>query len=477
MIKSTNLPMKEEFRFADLHCHPNLKTYGHTFDSCSPGDKCDVWYYRPPGFMTRLVNIIAGITRFSQSDFTTLSKGGSKIIVASLYPFEKGFFINSAGKGPLSAWLSDLITGIGYRRVRNLQEHTDYFRDLEHEYRFFAGSRQTAAVEGREYNWKLAACWEDVRRALEKENETAVIISIEGAHVFNTGLEAFGRRVPEDEVISNIRQVKAWDYPPLFITFAHNFYNGLCGHARSLEPIKRFVDQSHNVDTGFTSLGERVLRELLSKDSGRRIFIDIKHMSLASRKDYFRILERDYTGDIPPTIVSHGAVNGLSWEAGSVVSSESPFYPSDINFFDEEIEYIDRSEGLFAIQFDARRIAREDMVRKSFRSLCANVDADRAARMIWNQVEHIAGVLDRAGLPAWGAACIGSDYDGTIDPLPGVWTAEYFPVLREPLIELASSYLRRPDRLTMAENRDITAEEVVERFFIGNTVEFLRKFF
>ncbi len=80
-------------------------------------------------------------------------------------------------------------------------------------------------------------------------------------------------------------------------------------------------------------------------------------------------------------------------------------------------------------------------------------------------------------LPAWGAACIGSDYDGTIDPLPGVWTAEYFPVLREPLIELASSYLRRPDRLTMAENRDITAEEVVERFFIGNTVEFLRKFF
>jgi len=29
----------------------------------------------------------------------------------------------------------------------------------------------------------------------------------------------------------------------------------------------------------------------------------------------------------------------------------------------------------------------------------------------------------------------------------------------------------------MAENRDITAEEVVERFFIGNTVEFLRKFF
>jgi len=469
--------MKKRFQFADLHCHPNLKTYGHTFDSCKPGAKCDVWYYRPPGFMTKLLNIIAGITRFSQSDFTTLSKGGSRIIVASLYPFEKGFFINAAGKGPLSARLSDLITGIGYRRVRNLQEHTDYFNDLEQEYRFFIGSRKRGMVEGREFSWKPAACWNDVRISLEKENETAVIISIEGAHVFNTGLEEFGRVMSESEVLSNIKKVKAWEFPPLFITFAHNFANGLCGHARSLEPIRKFVDQSRNVDTGFTPLGEKVLRELLSQEGGRRVYIDIKHMSLASRKDYFRILERDYEGSIPPTVVSHGAVNGLSWEAASSRPEGSSFYNSDINFFDEEIEYIGRSGGLFAIQFDARRIAREEIVRKSYRSLCANVDAPRAARMIWKQVEHIAGVLDRAGLFAWGTACIGSDYDGTIDPLPGVWTAEYFPVLREPLLELASSYLRGPNMLTMPENRSITPEEVVDRFFIGNTVEFLRKFF
>lgn len=468
--------MNERFKFADLHCHPNLKSYGHTFDSCTPGDKCDVWYYQPPRFLTKLVNIMAGITRFSQSDFTTLSKGGSKIIVASLYPFEKGFFINATGKGPLSAWLSDLITGIGYKRVRNLQQHTDYFEDLEKEYRFFTASRKTTSWDGREYSWKPAACWDDVLRSLEKENEIAVLISIEGAHVFNTGLEEFGRRVDESEVIANIRKVKAWEYPPLFITFAHNFSNGLCGHARSLEPIKKFVDQSRNVDTGFTPLGEKVLHEVLSEESGRRVFIDIKHMSLVSRQDYFRILERDYAGNVPPTIVSHGAVNGLSWNDGSSLPAESPFYPSDINFFDEEIVHIGRSEGLFAIQFDARRIAREDMVKKSLRSLYEDVDVARSARMIWNQMVHIAETLDRAGLFGWGTACIGSDYDGTIDPLPGVWTAEYFPALREPLLVWASSYLRRPNPLTQPENRLITPEEVVERFFIGNSIEFLKKF-
>ena len=101
---------------------------------CSPGkndEKQDVWHYQPPRVITKLLNILLGITSFTQADFTTLSKGGARIIFASLYPFEKGFFINSAGSGPLSAWLSDKITGIGYRRVRNLQQHTDYFSDLE----------------------------------------------------------------------------------------------------------------------------------------------------------------------------------------------------------------------------------------------------------------------------------------------------------------------------------------------------------
>lgn len=107
---------------------------------------------------------------------------------------------------------------------------------------------------------------------------------------------------------------------------------------------------------------------------------------LQEHTDYYKDLERDYAGNFPPTIVSHGAVNGLLWEAGSSRPEGSSFYHSDINFFDEEIVCIGGSEGLFAIQFDARRIAREEMVRKSYRSLCVNVDAPRSARMIWNQV-------------------------------------------------------------------------------------------
>lgn len=189
------------------------------------------------------------------------------------------------------------------------------------------------------------------------------------------------------------------------------------------------------------------------------------------------MLETGYGENMPPTIVSHGAVNGLSWKQPDNQVGESVFYPSDINFFDEEIETIGRSGGLFAIQFDTRRIARENHVRKSVRSLFRNEDAGRSALMIWHQMLHIAEVLDRAGIFGWGTACIGSDYDGTIDPLPGIWTAEYFPLLQVPLWEYAASYLKNTNRMVLPENLKISPDEIVERFFIGNTINFLRKFY
>lgn len=468
--------MKKEFGYADHHCHPNLKTYGHSFDKGKPSKKQNVWYYNPPGFFSKLLNILTGITRFSQSDFTTLSRGGARIIYASLYPFEKGFFINSAGGGPLSARISDLITGIGYQRIRNLQKHNNYFKDLEDEYHFFIESQKTCRVDNSECRWKLAANYKDVKQSLSSNDEIAVVLTIEGAHVFNSGLSEYGRSSSESEIIHNLRQVKQWKYPPLFITFAHNFGNDFCGHAHSLEPIKKFVDQSKGLNTGFTALGRKVLHELLSDENGKPIYIDIKHMSYQSRIEYFSILEKEYSRRIPPTIVSHGAVNGLSLKQKDL-GRASGFYKTDINFFDEELSYIGKSGGLFAIQFDTRRIAEKKLVRKNLRSLLSNKDVINSADLIWNQVRHIAEVLDRDQLFAWGCTCIGSDYDGTIDPLPGVWTAEYFSSLYDFILEKADHYLKNPNPLSLTENRSISPEEITKRFFLDNSVQFLERYF
>ncbi len=468
--------MQTKFQFADLHCHPNLKTYGHSFSIGNRSEKQCVWYRKPPSFYTKLLNVVFGVTKFSQADFSTLSKGGAKIIFTSLYPFEKGFFINKAGKGQLSAWLSNLITDIGYQRVRNLQSHTDYYKDLEKEYYFFKNSRKSFNINGQEYRWKLIANHNELNNSLLGDNEIAVILSIEGAHVFNSGLSEYGRTTSEQEVINNIRKIKNWDYPPFFITFAHNFNNDLCGHAESLDPIKYFVNQKKGMHTGFTKLGVKALHELLSDKNGRPIYIDIKHMSLKSRQRYFEILQSDYSQNRPPTIVSHGAVNGQTLSNRSK-NDHHIFYSTDINFYDEEIVEIGSSNGLFAIQFDTRRIANPKLVRKSLKSLFLKNDTSLAAEVIWQQIRHIAEVLDKKGLFGWGTACIGSDYDGTINPLPGVWTAEYYESLQEHLLLKASDYIKGQHSLTVKENTIISPEEILSRFFLDNTKKFLERFY
>jgi len=473
----SNKNINHNFEYADLHCHPNLKTFGHSFDKNKSSKKQNVWFYQPPVFFTKLINTLLGITRFSQSDFTTLSKGGAKIIFASLYPFEKGFFINSAGKGPLSAWLSDLITGIGYQRVRYIQKHTNYFEDLEKEYRFFYESKKSCEISGKNYKWNFVSNQYDLEKTLVNENEIAVLMSIEGAHVFNSGLSEYGRLTSEQEILKNIQKMKQWKFPPVYITFAHNFNNDLCGHAHSLEPIKKFVDQEKGMNTGFTELGKKVLHELLSSKNGKPVYIDIKHMSHKSRKEYFKILENEYNDNLPPTIVSHGAVNGLSEKKISPQSSSEVFYPSDINFYDEEIELIGLSGGLFAIQFDSRRIAQRKLVKKRLKSLVNKENPSIASNMIWLQIQYIAEVLDKKNIFGWGTACIGSDYDGTIDPLPGVWTAEYFPTLYKGILSHAKQYLKNPNPLILEENKSITPEEITSRFFLDNTIQFIHQYF
>ena len=87
----------------------------------------------------------------------------------------------------------------------------------------------------------------------------------------------------------------------------------MAGHARSLSGIvSRAIDQTHGMDTGITSLGKKVINSLLSTHNGKRIYIDIKHMSRKTRIEYYKLLDTRYAGEDIPVYVSHGAVNGYS---------------------------------------------------------------------------------------------------------------------------------------------------------------------
>lgn len=475
--------------YIDFHCHPALKPFGKSFRSIPVGlqrphrsNKTSLWYYDPPNLADKLLNYTARLTKFSQANGQSLVKGGVSVICASLYPLEKGFVNNAIKSDVLSDLLLDLATGLGKARIDYLQQMDDYFGDLLLEYAFYRqqNGRIINLPEGR-FCYRLVRDYSEIEN-YRKADSTApqticVILSIEGLHVLNTGLDTDPR---PDEVLRRLREIKQWEYPPFFITVAHHFWNHICGHAPSLTGIvKRSTDQSKGLNTGITPLGKQVLTAMLSDQQGPVILPDLKHMSVRAREALYALRESGELGNRDfPLLISHGACNGLKSfqdpNPGGLQTSEL-LNPATINFFDEEIIRLAQSDGLIGLQLDERRIASQQTLQQISRSLYRNKIMHYRSELLWRQIQHIAQTLDRAGLFAWNCMAIGSDFDGIIDSLNGFWTAEELPYLADFTERHAYNYLKTA-AWTVPENR-INADEVIQRVFAENGLRFLKNHF
>src|SRR6202008_3249780 len=113
----------------------------------------------------------------------------------------------------------------------------------------------------------------------------------------------------------------------------------------------------------------------------------------------------------------------------------------DINFYDNEILMVAKTNGIFGFQLDERRIASETTLKNTKHSVFMNKIRHYRAELLWNQVQHIAELLDRNDLFAWDCMAIGSDYDGIINPLNGYLTAETFDDLQQYLERYVFNYM------------------------------------
>ncbi len=121
--------------FADIHCHPTLKAYGHSFpgkeNSKNLKSKSSVWYYDPPNLFEKMIDLLGGIVKYRQSNFSAMGYGNAGIVFASLYPMERSFFDNKLGTGEFNDLLLNFVTSVGRERIDFVQSVTDYFPDLE----------------------------------------------------------------------------------------------------------------------------------------------------------------------------------------------------------------------------------------------------------------------------------------------------------------------------------------------------------
>ena len=478
----------------DMHCHPTYKPLGKSYNT-NPGvqssnndDQNSMWYYDPPSLFDKILNDVGSLTKFSQTNFTSNAYGQVWVAAAAMGCIEKWFFNNKLGTGILSDILGDFATEIGIKRINAIQGTTDYFKDLLHEFDFLDQMNgKLVEIDGNTYMYQIVRNFDQLNKIIAANGSAintgknnplslAIIPTIEGMHVLNCGL---GRPCNPNEVKQNAFALKNFLFKPWFVTFAHHFYNELCGHSQSLQGIVgQECDQSTGMNTGFTVLGYEVLDILLDNSNNKRILIDIKHLSPLGRSQFFTIRQRKYP-EIP-IIISHGACNGLP-EMNNVLAQRntlgSTFNNAEINFYDNEILEMARSGGIIGLQLDERRIASVDALKNIKHSIFRNKIMYYRSKLVWNQIQYIAELLDDNDLPAWQNMTIGSDYDGIVDPINSFWTTEQYPALKSYLEKHAYNYVTTNSANLKNDFNKIEPDVIVQNIFQTNALDFLKKWF
>ena len=249
------------------------------------------------------------------------------VMVAGMGCVEKYFFKNKLGTGDITDLIDDFASEFDTPRIDTIEAMTDYWADFQREMKFIEDGHEATdpdknvvKIDGQWLTYRLAKNFANLQANME-QNETekagesksnplviTIIPAVEGLHILNCGLDD---PCDPDEVKQNALALKQMNNPPWFVTYSHHFYNELCGHARSLRSIiGKITDQEEGVNSDFTPLGLEVLDILLDKNNGRRILIDIKHLSPVGRKTFMELRKIKYNSEFP-IIISHGVCNGL----------------------------------------------------------------------------------------------------------------------------------------------------------------------
>lgn len=378
--------------FFDLHCHPSFKSALSDLDvnNCnSPIPPVDV---NGVGLLAPCINLLAGNTLDSQSSFSQIPSGS--LVVASFMVFERAYtFIPELRRlTPLDTRILDDIQNQQQSYHSNMTQ-----RDIRH---FL--NHLTQPTEDRRYQLINSIGEYPANPA---QNTVYVIGSVEGAHNFYDIANLPEQEAPQNQArIVNV--LKEWkrnsaanpdEFPRLlYITLCHHAQNALANHAWAIpinfDPGSLSIGSFDPTGNGISPVGKDFVRTALSQDGGeKRILIDVKHLGIKARQDYYQLMESEFPG--VPILATHTGVTGTSWdrpplsspprsfvnnpaclevqykEIGGFLRRVPPtgtqpldqldfiqFNPWSINLYNEDIVHIMRSRGLIGVSLDRRII-------------------------------------------------------------------------------------------------------------------------
>lgn len=537
--------------YADLHCHPTLRPYNE--------GNGDIWQYLPPNDWNKRQPLSfysqSDFTTLARSGgklvFVSLYPVEQGFISPKWKVFKNANFFRSIYQTIMMKFLGitpeELLRNLGAKIIINMPAKRteaivspahDYFEDLVEEYKFLLKSKQEQNIQladgtNKKFKIKIVKNYQDLKQTLNidsnynynfaADDTVATILTVEGGHALGCGqkntshitleklnaVNANGNLTDPDainllnKIKKNVEEIKKWgqnndgSHCPFVINLAHHFWNQLCGHSMSLaKGMNKILDQTNEMGNGMTKVGEEVVKSLLSKNNGRRILIDTKHMSIPSRQWYYNYIQKENQGkpeeEKIPIMASHTAVN----EYDTMEKSKSPkthkegdekyknsvdsriFNNWDINLSDEEIKIIHESNGLIGISFDERIIAGKQMLDKISKLSSSNPQAKESlwAEAFIQNISHIVKVINDGNSnkkdTIWNCIAIGSDFDGVINPADTFATAENFSRF-EDIIKQKLNESKTVNPLLQNQNID----EIVQGIMSKNALRFLEKHF
>ncbi len=492
------------------------------------------------------VKIDVGSVFNSQIHLDAAIEGKVRSLCLALYPLERGFVTRGKKQENEGLFGTNFlnfdkfiayISGFDVTRINELQSlKQSYFQQLESEYQYLSDlekSKSKSPKTGHEF--ELVNSYNELEIALNRTDKKLfpIVLSIEGAHSFANDIRTKKGKVVnmvkeekkknskyfkefQKQLLANILKVKTeWQHPPFFVTFAHHFYNHLSGHAQTFEfPInalgwllhqKGKVNGTKYFEMGITPFGRKALELLLMRfqkggNKYRSILIDVKHLSAQARVDYYQLLQTKYKDQPIPIICSHAGVNGRKsiLEAKTKPpkkkdKKKSTFNLGDINLFDDEIRTIINSDGLIGLMIDERRILGKKLPADALTTDMDTYNAwkkNKAEKMkaksvcisvIFNQLLHI--IATYGSEKAWNHVCLGSDYEGLINPVDLYENAAGFKDMEADFVAHWEERLAMPDSDNVQINRykelvfDKTPTHYIRKFLWENPMIFLRKYF
>lgn len=453
--------------FFDLHVHSTLKPYMLSAVD-SPWEDYD---------QTTPEERIRRTPRITRSDFTKLLRSGTRVITLALHPIER-FLIAALTTRPV---MYALIFRMRLERVRQVLQRNP-FTILQQEYNLLMAYARQPDGPG---EIVIVRHPEDIDTALASPHKIAVILSIEGSHAL--GFEYRDYKFPAIKGFSYdgftplqrevIRERLDWaaQRGVHMITLLHMAYNHMGTPAKAVEQrgaLKLLPNPFRSLRNirnyrGLTAWGVHFVEEAYR----RHILIDIKHCDHTTRAQVYEIAQEYHV----PVIASHAAASGHALRRRRVRIDRprhrlrsGTFNPWDINLHDEDLIAIAKSKGLIGLILDERILAGEKLL-----------EATRSGKLhpmepLFQQIRYIYTILSEAGIPpqdAFSTLCIGSDFDGFIDPLDAVPTVLEYPTVLFP--ELVRFFEQEYE--TFADTGK-TPEQLAQDLCLENGVRFWKRF-